>query len=130
MGCVTLVAAFQPTNIGVPVLTLTTFAADGSANDRVLARLEDDGKLYVSANHWPRAWYHRAVENPNVQVTIDEEKRDYLAVPIVGAEHERLTEEFGFPFLARILTGFPPRAYLRLDPKPVHGRSSSPHVAE
>ena len=115
----TLVAAFQPTNIGVPVLTLTTFAADGSANDRVLARLEDDGKLYVSANHWPRAWYHRAVKNPNVQVTIDEAKRDYLAVPIVGAEHEGLTEEFGFPFLARILTGFPPRAYLRLDPKPV-----------
>ncbi len=130
MGCVTLVAAFQPTNIGVPVLTLTTFAADGSANDRVLARLEDDGKLYVSANHWPRAWYHRAVEDPNVQVTIDEEKREHLAVSVVGAEHERLTKEFGFPFLARILTGFPPRAYLQLEAKQAHGHSSGPHVAE
>ena len=116
-GCVTLVAAFQPTNIGIPVLTLTTVAADGTATERVLARIEDNGKLYVSANHWPRAWYHRALENPNVQVTIDEEKCDYLAVPAVGEEHERLVEEFGFPFIARIFTGFPPRAHLRLDPK-------------
>ena len=130
MGCVTPVTVFQPVNIGVPVLILTTFAADGSAKDRVLARIEDDGKLYVSANHWPRTWYHRAVENPSVQVTIDEEKRDYLAVPVVGAEHERLTEEYGFPFLARIFTGFPPRAYLRLDPKSFFGDSGDPPVTE
>ncbi len=30
-----------------------------------------EGRLYVSANQWPRRWYHRALENPRVGVTVD-----------------------------------------------------------
>ena len=116
-GCITAVAAFQPKNIGVPVLTLTTFDAEGRPSDRVLARLEKDGVLYLSVNHWPRGWYYRALQNPEVQVTEDGETRDYLAVPVSEAEHDQLVEEFGLPFVARIFTGFAPRAYLRLDPR-------------
>ena len=42
------------------VLVITTFDADDTPHDRVLSRLESGGKLYVAANHWPRAWYERA----------------------------------------------------------------------
>ena len=37
--------------------------------------------FFVAANHWPRAWYKQALENPSVQVTVDGGKRTYLAVP-------------------------------------------------
>ncbi len=106
---------FQPMDIGVPVLVITTTAGDGTSKDRVLGRIESNGQLFVSANHWPRAWYHRVRENPNVQVTLDGEKADYLAVPATEEEIDRI--EPGFPIVVRILTGFPPRKFLRLDPR-------------
>ena len=59
-----LLGYFQPA--GQATLVITTTADDGAANDRVVARLESNGHLYVAANHWPRAWYNRALENPNV----------------------------------------------------------------
>ena len=108
---------FQPTDIGIPVLTLTTTGRDGETSSRVLARIEDDEALYVSANHWPRTWYYRALDNPDVQVTIDGETRDYVALPVVGDERERRIAESKFPFVARLLTGFPPHAFLRLEPR-------------
>jgi hypothetical protein len=98
-------------------LVITTFEADGTPHDRVVSRLETDGRLYVAANHWPRAWYERALENPEVQVTLDGGKGDYRAVPVTGVEHDRVDGEhaLGVPF--RILTGFPPRYFLRLEPR-------------
>ena len=114
-----IVAAFE-SMIGVlqpggdSTLLLTTMDADGSSHDRVLSRLESDGRLYVSVNHWPRAWYHRALENPDVEVTLDGEKGAYTAVAVVG-EHDRLQAENAHPLFFRILTGFPPRHFVRLD---------------
>ena len=49
-------------------LVITTADADGS-EDTVIAGVESGGALYVSANHWPRGWYRRAIANPNVVVT-------------------------------------------------------------
>ena len=98
-------------------LVLTTFDPDGTPHDRVVSRLESDGKLYVSANHWPRAWYHRTLENPDVQATVDGTKRNYRAVPVTGAEHERVEREHPHGLAFRILTGFPPRYFVRLDPR-------------
>jgi len=99
-------------------LTITTTDADGDASDRVLAHLDDNGRTFVSANHWPRAWYRAALANPDVQVTIDGERGDYRAVLIEdAAEHERLDAAFAHPFAFRLITGFPPRYFLRLDPK-------------
>ena len=72
----------------------------------------------MAANHWPRAWYRRALMNPEVQVTMDGEKRDYRAVPVTGVEHDRVEAEHRAPVVFRILTGFPPRYFLRLDPRP------------
>jgi len=110
-----LIGFFQPANAST--LVITTFDPDGSAHERVVARLESDGKLYVAANHWPRAWYRRALENPQVQVTFDGQTRDYQAVPVSGAEHERVDADNRLGLAFRILTGFPPRHFLRLDPR-------------
>ena len=60
---------------------------------------------------------HRALPNPNVQVTLDGEKADYLAVPVTGEEHDRLLTEHAMPVAARFVFGFPPRHFLRLEPR-------------
>jgi hypothetical protein len=106
---------FQPANQST--LVITTTDEDGATHDRVLARLESDGRLYVAANHWPRAWYKRALENPNVRVAVDGEEGAYLAVPVTDEEHDRVNDENGTGIVFRILTGFPPRYFVRLDPR-------------
>ncbi len=106
---------FQPAGQGT--LVITTTDEDGNTNDRVLARLESNGQLYVSANHWPRAWYNQALENPQVQATIDGEKAAYLAVPVTDEEHDRVNGEYSHGMVFRIVTGFPPRYFVRLDPR-------------
>jgi hypothetical protein len=116
-GCMTAFAAFQPENVGGTTIVITTTDGDGKSYDRVLSPIDDDGQLFVSANHWPRAWYHRALENPNVEVTRDGEARDYRAVPVSDAEREQLFEEHGFPWIVYPFTGFAPREFLRLEPR-------------
>jgi len=106
---------FQP--MPGSTIVITTVDEAGSSHDRVVSRLESDGKLYVAANHWPRAWYRRALENPAVEVTLDGQKREYQAVPVEGDEHERVDDDNSLPIPFRILTGFPPRYFLRLDPR-------------
>lgn len=110
-----LIGYFQPT--AGSILVITTFDRDGTPHDRVVSRLESDGQLYVAANHWPRAWYNRALKNPKVQVTLDGERSDYRAVPVTGAEHDRVDSEHSLGAMFRILTGFPPRYFVRLDPR-------------
>ncbi len=110
-----LLGYFQPA--GETTLVITTTAEDGTPHDRVLSRLESNGQLYVGANHWPRAWYSRALENPHVQATLDGEKGNYLAVPVTGEEHDRVNGDNSLGVMFRILTGFPPRYFVRLDPR-------------
>jgi hypothetical protein len=110
-----LIGVFQPADGST--LVLETVDPDRTAHERVVSRLETDGKTYVSANHWPRAWYRRALQNPDVQATIDGAKGNYRAVPVSGAEHERVEREHPHGFGFRLLTGFPPRYFLRLDPR-------------
>ena len=110
-----MIGYFQPG--GEDTLIITTTAADGNTNDRVLARLESNGQLYVAANHWPRAWYRQALENPNVQVTLDGVKGAYVAIPATAEEHDRVYRENEPGIAFRILTGFPPRYFVRLDPR-------------
>jgi hypothetical protein len=117
-----IVAAFESL-IGVlqpsagATLVITTFDEAGAAHDRVVSRLESEGRLYVAANHWPRAWYRRTLANPEVQATIDGKKGDYRAVPVTGVEHDRVDGANSLPLAFRILTGFPPRYFVRLDPR-------------
>jgi hypothetical protein len=110
-----LIGFFQPT--AGTTLVITTFDVDGTPHDRVVSRLESGGQLYVAANHWPRAWYERALENPEVQISRDGQKSDHRAVPVTGEEHDRVDSDNSLGVIFRILTGFPPRYFLRLDPR-------------
>lgn len=102
---------------GGNTLVITTTNDEGVAKDRVLARLESGGKIYVAANHWPRAWYRQALAHPDVDVTIDGKRAAFVAVPTSEEEHARVHAENDPGIFFRILTGFPPRHILRLDPK-------------
>lgn len=110
----TTIGWLQPQNEST--LVLTTTDSEGATKDRVLARIESNGQLYVAANHWPRAWYDQVLAHPIVRVTIDGEPRDYMAVPVRGAEHERVEAARPLGLGMRVLTGFPPRRFLRLEP--------------
>ena len=109
-----LLGYFQPS--GRSTLVITTADEDGTKHDRVLARLESNGQLFVAVNHWPRAWYGRALENPSVQVAVNGVTGAYMAVPVSDEEHDRVNREHSLGVVFRILTGFPPRHFLRLDP--------------
>ena len=110
-----MIGYFQPASGST--LVITTFDGDGTPHDRVVSRLESDGQLYVAANHWPRAWFERALRNPEVQVTLDGQQVDQRAVPVSGEEHDRVDGQNRLPLVFRILTGFPPRHFVRLEPR-------------
>ena len=110
---------YQPKlgSTGIPMLVIATTDDSGVSRERRLARCETDGRVYVSAHHWPRGWYNRALENPNVRVEIDGAVADYIAVPVDGEEFERVAAEHPLPLRILFLMGFPPeREILRLDP--------------
>ena len=106
---------FQPEAPGT--LVITTVDADGDSHDRVLSGLESDGRSYVAVNHWPRAWYRRVLDNPNVQITRDGKTEDYLATPVSGKEYARVAQDNPVGIVFRLLTGFAPRYFVRLDPR-------------
>jgi hypothetical protein len=109
-----LLGYFQPADS--QTMVITTFDADGNGSDRVVARLETDGELYVAANHWPRAWYREALANDRVNITFNGITASYKAVLLKGADHDRVNADHALPLGFRILTGFPPRYLMRLDP--------------
>lgn len=110
-----LLGYFQPTQGNTLVITITD--ADGNQNDRVLSAIDDEGTLYVAANHWPRAWFRAVQANPQVGIDRGDGRRDYVAVPVSDEVHERLdTVVQPRPFIALFLMGFAPREFVRLDP--------------
>lgn len=110
-----LIGFIQP--MSGEVLVITTTEPDGTPKDRVVSRLLSNDQLYVAANHWPRAWYERALENPDVFATYEGERSAYVAVPVGGDEYDRVQADNPLPVVFRILTGFPPRYFVRLDPR-------------
>ena len=111
----TMLGYSQPKPKGT--LTITTFNDDGEPFNRVVTGLTTDDKLYVRVNHWPRAWYFRLLDNPDIEVTMDGETQSYLAVDIEGREYDLVENDHPAGIVFRILTGFPPRYIVRLDPK-------------
>jgi len=109
-----LLGYFQP-EAGTTML-ITSYDEAGNGHDRVVARLESNGSIYVAANHWPRAWYREALDNPRMSVSFEGKTIEYRVVPVGGAEHERVDSENSLGVVFRILTGFPPRYFVRLDP--------------
>lgn len=98
--------------------TWLTITATVGGEDRraVVEGVESAGQLYVAANHWPKTWYRRIVENPDVRVTVHGRQAAHRAVPVSGNERSRIARENCLPLIVRLLSGFPPRAFLRLDP--------------
>ena len=85
---------------GEDSLVITTTDAAGST-DTVVAGVESGGQLYVAANHWPRAWYARAIENPEVEITRGGERLAHRPVPVTGAERARIARDYGLPWAVR-----------------------------
>ena len=128
VGYVSLVFLFEAVFLGIfqPTieserlknLVMTTTDSAGHPDPRRITYVMVDQSIYVSAHHWPRAWYHQAIKDPNIGVELNDSKSDYLAVPIAGREFEAVAEAFPLPFVVRFLMGFPPqRNILRLDPQ-------------
>lgn len=121
VGYPLLVIAFE-TWLGISqpqsdrTIVITTTDDDGQSHDRVVSLLETNDQMYVAVNHWPRAWYYRLLDNPDVQVTMDGETGDYTATEIAGSEEETVEADHPTGIVFRILTGFPPRYFVRLDP--------------
>jgi hypothetical protein len=121
-GYITLIAAaagfaawYQPELPGI--LVLTTTDSEGGQYRRLLGRFELDGVLYLTANAWPRTWYHYAVKRPNVEINLDGKQLAFTAVPVEGRELQRLVDDYPMPLWMRFLAGFPPRNFLRLEPR-------------
>ena len=108
-----LLGYYQPQSDGT--LTITTTDAAGTEADRVLSSIRVKDRLYVAANHWPRAWYRQTLDNPDVMVTINGERAAYKAVSIGDEEHKTVNSASPLPLGFRVLTGFPPRYFIRLD---------------
>ena len=114
-----LIGYFQP--VSADTVTITTFDAHGNSHNRVLSGLESGGQFYVAVNHWPRAWYHRLLDNPEVRITRNDETRDYVAVPVSAEEASRVEREHSIGVVGRFLMGFAPRYFVRLDPAAAPG---------
>jgi hypothetical protein len=110
-----LLGYFQP--VSENTLVITTFDDSGEGSDRVLAHIQVDETTYVAVNHWPRAWYRKALANPQVEITVGDVTTAYTAVEISGEEYERVNSARSLGLGFRILTGFPPRYILRMDPR-------------
>lgn len=97
-----------------------TLGVVDAGGDRVSRRLychEFGGSLYVSSNHWFRKWYHLALEHPEVEMEKDGMTETYQAVAVIGDEHRRVLNSYNMGFVLRLLCGFAPSRFLRLEPK-------------
>ena len=100
-------------------IIIATYDDQNERHERVLSLREMDSVMYVSANHWPRAWYKQALVNPNVEVQLANsgEFTNFTAVPLEGSEDKKVRERFRPGFRSQLRMGFAPREYLRLDPR-------------
>lgn len=95
-------------------IVITTYDGEEGA-DRVVTELASNGQRYIAVNHWPRAWYYRLLDNPRITVTKDEITSENIAVSVEGEEHDRVQADNHVGIVFRLLTGFPPRYFVRLD---------------
>ena len=98
-------------------VTITTISEDGQEFRRVVSLLTSNGQLYIAVNHWPRAWYRRLRLNPSMRMEREGVDAPYTAVEVTGSEYDQVQTDNPTGFLFRFLTGFPPRYFVRLDPR-------------
>lgn len=118
-----LIGYFQPQT--EDTIVITTYDAEG-AHDTVLSLRDDDDQLWVESGHWFRGWYHRLLENPDVEVTFPDGRREsFTAVPVNTPEAVALMEKlmgkgdgYGY-WIGRTILLFAPIKPVRLDPREV-----------
>jgi hypothetical protein len=114
---------FQPR--GPDTVVLRTFDAARQAHETVLRVREDNGQLWLVSGQWFRGWYHRALDNADVELVRDGVVTPYHAVPVDTPEARdmltRLERERGgavrYWFGRAVLTLFAPPRLVRLDPR-------------
>ena len=109
-----IVWRLQPSMDGGIVLRITT--SDGAAIERTVYGHRFEGKLYVSSNHWFRRWYHAALARAEIEISQDGTFRPFTVTAVTGQERARVSASYKMGAL-RIVTGFAPSRFLRLDPK-------------
>lgn len=105
----------QPENQST--IVIATYDAEGERSERVVRLVEIDGKPYIAANHWPRAWYQQALANPAIEVDFGDGFAPYTAVSLQGEEDAMVRQIYTVDFNFKFRTGFPPRYFMRLDPR-------------
>lgn len=105
----------QPENQST--IVIATYDEQGTRAERVVRLVEVDGDAYIAANHWPRAWYQQALANPRVEVDFGGGFEPYTAVALEGEEDAMIREIYTVGFNFKFRTGFPPRYFMRLDPR-------------
>ena len=110
-----LIGYFQPDMEGG--VKLITTDSGGRESDRMLAGFRIDERLYVSSNHWLRGWYHQALANPEVHAVVDGQRQRFTVVRVEGDERARLSDAYKMGFILRLVCGFAPSRFLRLDPR-------------
>lgn len=109
-----LLGYFQPRIEKTLVITISDESGENS--DRVLSRLNSNGELYVAVNHWPRTWYFDVLEHPNVLIDLGDGQNAYRAIRVEDKiEYRQVDQDNPLPFAFRVLTGFPPRIFIRLE---------------
>lgn len=110
-----LIGVLQPQSDNTMVIA--SAADGGAALNRVVTRIELDGRVYAAVNHWPRAWYGQVLENPEVNLTVGDRTDAYRAVNVDDpAEFEAVQAARPLGIAIKLLTGFPPRRFVRFDP--------------
>ena len=107
-----LLGYYQPE--GGNTIVITTYEGD-EGTDRVVTESASVGQRFIAENHWPRAWYYRLLDNPRVTVAKEDMVTEHLAVAVEGDEHDRVQADNPTGIVFRLLTGFPPRYFVRLD---------------
>ena len=97
-------------------VTLIVSRGDGVFTRRLYG-FDYQDRLYVSSNHWFRQWYHAVLRNPDIDVEHAGEVKPYTAVPIDGEERAEIAREYKMGLVLRLMCGFAPRRFLRLDPR-------------
>jgi hypothetical protein len=111
-----LIGYFQPASTDTMVISTTD--ASGTVNERVLSRIEAEGKVYAASNHWFRSWYIQALEHPEVTVTFEDQTTDYRVVSVTDAEeYERIDSAHPRGPVFTALMGFAPRYLVRFEPR-------------
>ena len=109
-----LIWCIQPKMDGIGV-TLIITRDDGTCIVRNLAGFEYNNQIYVASNHWFRRWCKEALKSSGVEVIRGEVTSKFIVKKVSDEEHQRLSREYKMGIALRLICGFAPSRFLRLE---------------